>query len=83
MEHKIDVLEPGVENVIEFLVKLYHTGIGYSATNTARSAFPTILTLHNDTKFGEHPLVARYMKGILNVDQLYPNILIYGMLTLF
>ncbi len=53
-----------MENAIEFLVKLYHTGIGYSATNTARSALSTILTLDNNTKLGEHPLVTRYMKGI-------------------
>ena len=52
---------PGIENAIEFLVSLYNSGLGYSAISTARSALSTVLILQNGRKFGEHPLVCRYV----------------------
>ena len=73
MKHNFDVFKPGVEHAIEFLVNLYHSGIGYSAINTARSALSTILTLEREVKFGEHPLVTRYMKGIFECRPALPR----------
>jgi len=63
-DKNIDVFQPGVTNGIEFLVSLYTSGLGYSAINMARSALSSIFVLEDGVKFGEHPLVARCMKGI-------------------
>ena len=72
-ENKIDVFKPGLENAVEFLVTLYKSGIGYSAINTARSALSNLITLENGMKFGEHPLVTRYMKGIFEIRPAFPK----------
>ncbi|CAB4032873.1 Transposon Ty3-G Gag-Pol poly, partial [Paramuricea clavata] len=72
-ERQIDVIKPGLENGIEFLVSLYHLGIGYSAINTARSALSNLLILDEGVKFGEHPLVIRYMKGIFEIRPALPK----------
>ena len=71
--NKIDVFKPSLEKAIEFLVMLYNSGIGYSAINTARSALSNIITLANGMKFGEHPLVVRYMKGIFEIRPALPR----------
>ena len=52
---------------------LYNSGIGYSATSTARSALSNIITLANGMKFGQHPLVIRYMKGIFEIRPALPK----------
>ena len=38
--------------------------IGYSGINTARSALSSVLTVHDCSTFGTHPLVKRFMKGV-------------------
>ena len=72
-KHELDTIEPGIENAIEFLVSLYNSGLGYSAMNTARSALSTVLVLQSGIKFGEHPLVCRYMKGIFQLRPALPK----------
>ena len=71
-ENKID-FKPGLKTGIEFLVTLYKSGVGYSAMNTARSALSNLITLENGMKFGEHPLVTRYMKGIFEIRPALPK----------
>ena len=51
--------------MLDFLVELYETNIGYSAMNTARCALSTIIMLDNVT-IGSHPLVIRFLKGVYN-----------------
>ena len=72
-EHELDTFEPGIENAIEFLVTLYSSGLGYSAINTARSALSTLLVSQSGVKFGEHPLVCRYMKGMFQLRPALPK----------
>jgi len=72
-DNSINVFQPGVTNGIEFLVFLYKSGLGYSAVNTARSALSSILVLEDGVKFGEHPLVARCMKGIFELKPALPK----------
>ena len=79
-EKKLDVLHPGLQNAIEFLVTLYKKENGYSAINTARSALSSILTLESGIKIGEHPLVTRYMMRIFEIRPALPNIQKYGTL---
>ena len=57
-------LNSGLDQAIEFLAILFELGLGYSALNTARLALSTILPLFNDIKFGQHPLVCRFLKGV-------------------
>jgi hypothetical protein len=40
---------------------------GYSALNTARSALSAVIILKDGTKFGEHPHVCAFMKGVFNM----------------
>ena len=63
-EKKLLKFNPGLDQAIEFLTFLFESGLRYSALNTARSALSTILLLFNGIKFGEHPLVCRFLKGV-------------------
>ena len=63
VEKHINFYEPKVEDVAEFLTKLYLSGIGYSAVNTARSALSSIVSLKDNTPIGQHPLICRLLKG--------------------
>ena len=65
--------EPGITNRIEFNVSLFKAGVGDSGINTARSGFPSVLTLKDGVKFGEHPLVVRCMKGIFELKPALPK----------
>ncbi|XP_044165719.1 uncharacterized protein LOC122949750 [Acropora millepora] len=49
---------------INFLAELMSHNIGYSGINTARSALSSVLTVHDCSTFGTHPLVKRFMKGV-------------------
>ena len=64
---------PGITNGIEFIVSLYKSGLGYSAINTARSAFSSILVLEDGVKFEEQPLVARCINGIFELKSALPK----------
>ena len=68
----VDVFQPELNRAIEFLVLLYHSGLGYSAVNTARSALSSIIILDNGLKFGEQPLVFRCLKGIFELKPALP-----------
>ena len=41
--------------------------------NTARSALSSIVTLNDGSKFGEHPLVCRCVKGIYELRAALPK----------
>lgn len=71
--NNFDVFQPGLNRAIEFLVSLYDLGLSYSAINTARSALSSILILKEGGKFGEHPLVCRYMKGVFELRPALPK----------
>ena len=69
----IDPICPSVEDGINFLAELYDSGIGYSAINTARSAVSSIVTLPNNTSFGAHPMVCRFLKGVFELKPSLPK----------
>ena len=62
-------IEPG----INFLAKLYQTGIGYSALNKARCALSTVCFTSEHYTFGQHPLVCRFIKGIFECRPSLPR----------
>lgn len=58
--------------MLDFLTELYKSGLTYSAINTARSSLSCIL--HIDGKpVGEHPLVARFLRGTFNLRPAIPK----------
>ncbi|XP_028413768.1 uncharacterized protein LOC114536613 [Dendronephthya gigantea] len=78
-EQNINPFAPTVEEGINFLADLFKKGLGYSALNTARSALSSIILLSNNTNFGTHPMVCRFLKGYLKVDHPYQGTMIFGM----
>ena len=57
---------------MQFLTKLFEDNLGYNTLNTARSALSSILTI--DSKpVGSHPLICRYMKGVLELRPPVPR----------
>ena len=74
-EIKADLLHPNVSQVLNFLIKLYHTGIGHSALNTARSAVSALCSTNDGVHvpLGTHPLVRRFMKGVPNLRPTKPR----------
>ena len=63
-ERNIDPFSPTVEEGINSLAGLFEKGLGYSGLNTARSSLSSIITLSNNTNFGTHPMVCRFLKGV-------------------
>ena len=68
----MDFFNLDLKHPIEFLVSLYKTGLGYSAIKSAGSALSTILC-RDGYKFGEHPLVCRYMKSVFELKPALPQ----------
>ena len=69
----VDTFEVTVENGIDSLATLFSSGLGYSAINTARSALSSVLLLPNNTTFGSHPLVTRFLKGVFELKPSLPR----------
>lgn len=66
--------QPTINDVLEFLLKLYKGNLSYSCINTARSALSCFVKI-DGTDVGKHPLVSRFMKGIF---QLRPTLSRYN-----
>ena len=71
--NNVSVFEPDIGKVIEFLTELFHTGIEYSAINTARSALSSIILLPGERPVGEHPLICRFLKGVFELRPALPK----------
>lgn len=72
-QRKINPFLATIERGINFLAELYHTGIGYSALNTARCALSTVCFTSEHYTFGQHPLVCRFLKGIFECRPSLPR----------
>ena len=71
-ERGIDPISTSLNQPIEFLTKIFASGVGYSSVGTARSALSSVLIMDNGISFGKHPLVQRFMKGIFNLRPTLP-----------
>ena len=69
----MDFLSAIIEEGVNFLAELYKEGVGYSASNTARSALSTVFNLPNNQTFGTNPLVSRFMKGVFETRPSMPR----------
>ncbi|XP_070191587.1 uncharacterized protein [Littorina saxatilis] len=68
-----DPLRPTIDEVLQFLTKLYEDGLAYSAINTARSALSAVVILPDNKTVGCHPLVIRFLKGIFELRTPQPR----------
>ena len=71
--NNLDMFNPGIKNVTEFLTDIFKSGSGYSTINTARSALSSIIVLPNGATFGEHPLVRRFLEGVFELKPSLPK----------
>ena len=55
-ERNSDPLSPPVHSLLQFLTELKHTGLGYSALNSARSGLSCI-SICSENTIGKHPLI--------------------------
>lgn len=60
-------LDKCAQTTVEFLSDLFHSGYGYSAINTARSAISAINGVGSDN------LVCRFLKGVFNIKPSRPR----------
>ena len=60
----MDPFSASVEMGVNFLAELCHTGVGYSAINTARCTLSICLLIDSSKGFGSHPLASRFIKGV-------------------
>ena len=70
---KIDPLKFNANFVLEFLVDLFDSGIGYSCINTARSALSAILCQNSGVTVGKSPFIKRFMKGVFQLRPTLPH----------
>lgn len=66
-ERQIDCFQTTVDNIINFLTSLYHSGCKYDSLNTARSALSALCVTEEGLSAGSHPLVVRFMSGVFNL----------------
>ena len=81
-QRNVDPFQATTKIGIEYLTNYFHTGVGYSSVNTARSVLSTIIKTENEIPFGELPLVCRFLKGVFNLRSALPSIPLHGMYQL-
>ena len=69
----VDPFQATTKIDIEYLTNYFHTGVGYSSVNTARSVLSTIIKTENEIPFGELPLVRSFLKGVFNLRPALPR----------
>ena len=72
-QRNINPLQATLQDGINFLAEIFATGVGYSCTNTARSALPSSIVLPGSIQFGRHLLVTRFVKGVFEVLPALPR----------
>ena len=67
-KQSIDPLKPTLNDVLSFLTFLVDSGLSYSALITARFTLSACVL-----DFGTHPLVRRFMKGVIELRPTLPK----------
>ena len=70
-ELKIDSFCPTLANITAFLAHYFDKGLEYRTINTYRSALSGVLPPIEGFPVGQHPLVVRLLKGILDLRPRY------------
>ena len=69
----IDSISTSLDQTIEFLTKIFESGVGYSSIGTARSVLSSGLIMDIGISFGKHPLNQRFMKDLFNLRPALPR----------
>jgi hypothetical protein len=69
LQNNVNVWNPDISHILEFVVTLLNQGCGYSVINTARSALSTIIFINN-MPLAKHSLVKRFLRGVFNISLL-------------
>ena len=69
----MDPFSASVETGVNFPAKLYQTGVGYSAINSARCVLSTCILIGGCKSFGSHPLVCRFVRGVFEYRPALPK----------
>ena len=69
----VDPISATVIDGVSFLNELYHKELSYSAINTARAALSAVIHPPEGCTFGNHPLVARFLKGVFSARPALPR----------
>ena len=80
-ESGVDPISTSLDQPIEFLAKVFESGVGYSSIGTARlvlnckisTARLSVLIMENGISFGKYPLVQGFMKGIFSLRLALPR----------
>ena len=70
---KVDPLYPSLADITGFLAHSFDEGLEYRTINTYRSALSGVLPPMEGFPVGQHPLVVRLLKGILNLRPAMPR----------
>ena len=74
-QREADPFSGPVSNVVNFLASLYQEGYQYNSIGAYRSAISSVHDKIDGVPVGQHPLVARLVKGIFNSRLPIPDIL--------
>lgn len=66
-ESKVDPLNANIANIVDYLVKLFKSGLGYSSLNTVRSALSLVVKPIDGNSVGSHKLVNRFFKTVFKL----------------
>ena len=86
ISRETDPAEAPLAEVLEFLSHLFRgRGLAYKTINCYRSAISSFHAPIDGSNAGKHPLVSRFLKGVVSLirDFLYQNIPSFGMLRLY
>ena len=72
-EQQIDVINPSVNNILNYLTMLHQGNLGYSSVNTAKSMLSSLFSLLHKRDIGKEPLIRHFMKGIFNLKPALPR----------
>ena len=67
VREQVDTANPTINHVLDFLTDYFHTGVGYSAVATARSALAGVVHIPGVPDLAKHPLVKRLLKAVFNL----------------
>ena len=70
---KVDSFRPNLADITGFLAHSFDEGLEYRALNTYRSALSGVLPPIDGFLVGQHPLVVRLLKGVLNLRPAMPR----------
>ena len=70
---EIDPFRPSLADITSFLAHSFNQGLEYRTLNTYRSALSGVLPPIDGFPVGQHPIVIRLLKGVLNLRPALPR----------